>query len=241
MSITDNADIEDSTYDILFYTICGGLCLQLLIYLTLQVLQLRKVKGAIRMYLLFEFLSIICLNTTTIFYVLEHRRASAFLLLKNIPSSSPLLKEIPLDMIQDNPYKHATNSELVLEVKTVFLALRNGFVALIAYDAYYIVCKPFEFRDFVRLSQLLKRCVVLVACCFLFHGCHLVRMVSYILVNVHLSKFRSVVLWIQAAAFEGVALGLNIIYDSGSQIQGSRLSLSFSLRKKNLLLFECAT
>ena len=172
--------------------------LQIGIYLTLQVFQLRKTKGAIRIYLMFEFFFIICINTSRLLYVIEYRKSwNRFMGLE----------------IDEGLVGQIFTSGFLLDVKMIILSLRNSFIILITYNAHYIISKPFEFRKFIQKNNVWKRNAFMLACLIIFHSFHLARDVYYALLRFGLVDGQHVVIMMNEKNwFVYVAESLSMAY-----------------------------
>ena len=163
---------EDSTFSINYYATIGSVILQLLLHLTFQVHQVKKVKGAMRMYLSLDFLSVVFVNATSILYVLAHRKTA------ETWTNGRQKEELYTSSNFENIIGGHFAGGILSGIKQYFLSMRNGFIVLIVHDAYMLVCKPFDFQEYAKRENQMRRYGSMAVSCFMFHGVHIAQIIT---------------------------------------------------------------
>ena len=129
------------------------------------------------MYIALEFLSIFFVNTTSILTIWR---------LGEWANSWGYKRQVGEDMQFDpstfeNVIGENNQAPMLFALKQFFLSMRNGFIILIIYDAYNLVCWPFDFHEYAKIKNQLKRYGVMVCACLLFHAAHFAQIIIFLL------------------------------------------------------------
>lgn len=124
---------------------------QAVLYLALLLYQTSRVKGSIKIYLIFEFFSFFFINTT---YILQDRISFTS---KEFSCSECNGKETYTTYHSDNLLIWLAQDKLLSALQSIFTDLRKGFVISIAYDAYIMICYPFDFKEHISSRAIVKR------------------------------------------------------------------------------------
>ena len=199
----------------------GSIVFQLILCLTLQAFQVRKVKGAMKIYLLFEFLSVFLVNTS--FYWKIRVIERNFNLLKYEMSDIIHQDNNPTDITNitkmvdgDTFLNQALSTETIDLIHDLFITIRKSFVVLIVYDAYNLICKPFDFKDYTKKKAVAKRYCIAIVCSVFVNLLSLTRLTAH-LFHIHSTIFVT----LGYKYFFWVDLVFRIIYHSAVAIFGS--------------------
>ena len=114
-----------------------------------------------RMYLLFEFLSIFSMNMTSFFRI---KLFSDYV----DQMSAPV---VDMDDMDGTNLFDIANWIIVNDgVVDLSLSMRKSFIFLVIFDAYNILCKPFEFQEYAAVKNICQRYAVAIFLCCLFHS-----------------------------------------------------------------------
>ena len=162
---------SDGILEVAKYLSIVMIVVQLLFSTTLQAFQVSKVKGAMRIYLLFDFLSVFAINTGLFLRVKEDR--------DHMDKLQNLIK-ITDGKEKDNVFnEQGASIAYVLEnVCQLFVGLRKVFLVLIINDAYIMLCEPFQFKDYLESKMMIKRYLGVMGVWFLFYILHMVSVIS---------------------------------------------------------------
>ena len=199
----------------------GTIVFQLILCLTLQAFQVCKVKGAMKIYLLFEFLSVFLVNTS--FYLKIRVTERKFNLLNYEMSDIIYQDKNPTDITNitkmvdgDTFLNQALSTETIDLIHDLFITIRKSFVVLIVYDVYNLICKPFDFRDFTKKKAVVKRSCIAIVCSVLVNLLSITRLTAHLF---HICSIGFVVFIYKH--FFWADLVFRIIYHSAVAIFGS--------------------
>ena len=143
--------------------------IQLLFSGTLQAFQVSKVKGAIRIYLLLDFLSVLAVNTGLFFKIKNTRenfdKMKTLFNLKNVTNDITFGAEV-------------SSVFIINDVNQIFVDLRKVFLVLIINDAYIMLCEPFLFKEYLEAKNMIKKYLAALGFWSAFHVLHLVNAVT---------------------------------------------------------------
>ena len=178
--------------------------IQLLFSTTLQAFQVSKVKGAIRIYLLFDFLSVFAINTGLFFRIKDNKEHMEKL--HNILGFKSNMESVQFDA-------HALSvSFLIEDIHQFFVDLRKVFLMMIVNDAYTMLCQPFRFKEYLESKSTIKRNLVAVGFWFVFHALHLISVA--ILVIFMLTQQNYIFLFIRKLGWKWSKHVFVFLYDS---------------------------
>ena len=210
MSSLDSNRIVDAAK----YLSIAIIVIQLLFNATLHAFQAYKVKGALKTYLLFDFLSVFAISTSLFFEV------------KDIKKN--------LDKVRSHYEFRTFNSSIdmddsafnvfgaVVDITQLFVNLRKGFLVLIINDAYVMLCQPFHFKEYLEGKTMIKRYLILIGFWLFFHALHISSMVTnlvyFLTSNYYVEK---IYLSSHHLGFQSTKLVLVFVYNCMLLIIGS--------------------
>ena len=155
--------ISDAILEAAKYLSIIMMVIQLLFSATLQVFQVIKVKGAIRIYLLFDFLSVFAVNTGVFFQIRDTKET-----LDEWNTIFGFQKGNKFGKLEQN----ISPTILIEDIIQLFVDLRKVFLILIINDAYIMLCQPFLFKEYLEVKRMLKRYLAALGFWFTFHILH---------------------------------------------------------------------
>ena len=126
------------------------------------------------MYLLFEIISVISVNTLYLLQIKYNQN-----ILASIQNYQDILHNIAV-------------VELLKSLYNIFISIRRSFVLLIVKEMYHMICKPFDFKELTQIRQVMKRYLITIAGCLIFRLIQLFKMAESIFVI--LSREREMIL-----------------------------------------------
>ena len=161
----------------------GMLVFQSLLFLTLQTYQITRVKGAMRAYLIFEFLSIFSVNVACFFRFRVQRNIRGIMYHHYQDIEVDIGDKVSIGNV-DDLFLNNLMSQTLKRINDIFLTMRKSFILLIVYDAYNILCKPFKFQEYMRVKSITKRYLVAVMYSLASHVVHVIQMIALVVALV---------------------------------------------------------
>ena len=137
--------------------------IQLIFCFSLQAFQVTKVKGAIRIYLIFDLLSAFAVNTCFFYRVKEHQNAVEDLGFETFRDFNSTLAVKDFGIHLDG---------ILEESNRLFIDARKSLLVMIINDAYVMLCQPFLFKEHLETKNIIKRYLYSAGIWALFHGIH---------------------------------------------------------------------
>ena len=139
---------------------------------------MRQVKGAMKAYIIFEFLSIFAVNVSCLFRLRINRD-------NNLGFSQHFRGTMGESNSDATTVENANDlmlmhllSRFLERVNDIFLTMRKSFIILIIFDAYNILCKPFDFHEYMTVVNIAKRYSVAIICSLVSHVVHVFQALS---------------------------------------------------------------
>ena len=78
---------------------------------------------------------------------------------------------------------------LIEDVSQIFVALRKVFLILIINDAYIMLCKPFQFKEYLESKSMMKRYLIALGFWIICHTLHMISIVTNLsyMISKHIS------------------------------------------------------
>ena len=143
--------------------------IQLIFCLTLQFFQLTKVKGAIRIYLIFDLFSVLAINTSFLGLVKEYGHSKERFSLDRGDLSNVTLLDFEIESWALNGFYS--------DLSQFFVDLRKCCMALIVNDSYMLVSRPFDFKEYMETKNIIRRCLFMMGYFIAFHCLHELKII----------------------------------------------------------------
>ena len=122
-----------------------------------------------RAYLFFEFVSIFSVNMTSLIRLK---------FIRDLMVEIGTIEKDALDTGIKFWYERDAINKIIKIVIDLFLSMRHSFIFLIIFDAYNILCRPFDFQEYAKMKNICKRYAIALSLCCLFHLIGIAQMLA---------------------------------------------------------------
>ena len=136
-----------------------------------------------RAYLLFEFVSIFSVNMTSLIRLKFIRDLMVEIRDQDAEyhnfSADDTIGEDALETLGIKFwYERDTINKIIEGIIDLFLSMRHSFIFLVVFDAYNILCRPFDFQEYAKMKNICKRYAIALSLCCLFHLISIAQMLA---------------------------------------------------------------
>ena len=187
---------------------------------------MRRVKGPIRIYLAFDYLSVFAVNLSFLYELIDIGKN-----MKNMHLTQDF-NSFDFGNIT-KPSLRLMMGPLIQDVNQAFVSLRKCFLLLIVNDARALLCDAFNFKTYIKMKKVIIRYLYLVAYWLTFHCLHFIA-VTITIVYMFKDDYWIFYFKLRGFAMTIAKLSLRTIFSVILVIRGSIHSFEMSKSLKEM-------